>query len=81
MGKYWADALSFLDGGVEIHLEYSGKNFALETWSQKASACILIYLITKHSDGSELEYYKTWLISNLLINCYDSLFGHTGPVA
>lgn len=26
MGKYWADALSFLDGGVEIPLEDSGRN-------------------------------------------------------
>lgn len=26
MGKYWADALSFLDGGVKIQLEYSGKD-------------------------------------------------------
>ena len=28
--------------------------------NRKPSACKLIYLITKHGGGHELEYYKTW---------------------
>lgn len=28
--------------------------------TRKASAYKLIYLITKHGGGYELEYYKTW---------------------
>lgn len=42
-------------------------------------ACKLIYLITKHGGGHEIEYYKTWGCGvekgkSNIANCYSSLW-------
>ena len=47
--------------------------------NRKPSACKLIYLITKHGGGHELEYYKTWGCGvekgkSNIANCYSSLW-------